>query len=80
LSGGALRPNIALLFDRPLERVVRLPHEVPAEAAWMLPNRQGAEACLFLNEAIFKGFARLYAPAMAAANTAELNRRTRANA
>jgi len=43
--------NIALLFSRPLERVVRLPHEVPAEAAWMLPNRQGAEACLLLNEA-----------------------------
>jgi len=51
LSGGAMPPTIALLFSRPLERVVRLPHEVPAEAAWMLLSRQGAEACLFLNEA-----------------------------
>ena len=29
LSGGEMLPNIAWLFDRPLERVVRLPHDVP---------------------------------------------------
>jgi hypothetical protein len=78
LSGGAMPPNIALLFDRPLERVVRLPRDVPTEAAWMLPNRHGAEACLFLNETTVKGFARLYASECTAANTAELNRQPRA--
>ena len=34
LSGGAMVPNIALLFDRPLEREVRLPHDAHTVSRW----------------------------------------------
>jgi hypothetical protein len=37
LSGGAMPPMVALLFSRPLERVVRLPHDEQPEADGKTP-------------------------------------------